>query len=413
MLTNSSVAITGMGVVSALGIGLEAFDSALRTGNSGICQKVSDDDVDVWAPLPDCNVVSQCEKLGVDEATIKRLTRVSHRSSKGLKCSLVAATEAWKQAGLEYLDGEQVGLIIAGNNLTNNETVDTYQRLLQGKHVRPSYAVQFLDTNYVGVISEALSLYGEGYSIGGASASGGVAIAQGRRAILSGDVSAVLIVGVPMLLSRAELSAFYSAGALYQGGVTDDPSLASCPFDQGAAGFVYGQAAAALVLEPYERAGERALAILKSATMALDANHSTNPRIETEKKVMQAAMKQASLKPCDIDLVSTHGTSSALGDKVEASALSGVFDQVGARPWINATKSLTGHCLSSAGIIEAVAAVLQLRGCYMHPNPTLYRPINSSLSWVGNRAQQCQFQAVMSNSFGFGGINSSQIFTLT
>lgn len=412
MLAKSPVSITGMGVVSSIGVGLEKFDLALRAGNSGICQNKSDD-IDVWAPLPDCDLISQCEKLGVDELTIKRLVKVSYRSSNALKCSLVAATEAWKQADLESLDGDKVGLIVAGNNLTNKETIDTYCQLQKGRHVRPSYAVQFLDTNYVGTISEALILYGEGYSIGGASASGGIAIAQGRRAILSGDVSAVLIVGVPMLLSRVELSALHSAGALYQGDTIDKPSLASRPFDQDAAGFVYGQAAAALVLEPYDRAEKRSLAILKSATMALDANHSTNPSIETEKKVMQATIKQASLEPRDIDLVSTHGTSSMLGDKIEAAALSEVFDHVGARPWLNATKSLTGHCLSSAGIIEAVAVVLQLRGNYMHSNPTLHRPINNSLSWIGNQSRQCQFQNVMSNCFGFGGINSSQIFTLS
>jgi malonyl-ACP decarboxylase len=163
--------------------------------------------------------------------------------------------------------------------------------------------------------------------------------------------------------------------------------------------------------EPSKAPG-RELAVLRGASLGLDGNRSADPSVEGEKRAMRGALDQAGMAPGDVDFVSTHGTSSALGDKVEAAALREVFGAAGAGPWLNATKALTGHCLSAAGVVEAVAAVLQLRGGYLHPNPALRSPIDVSLRWVGASARPSVSRVAMSNSFGFGGINSSQIFSL-
>lgn len=414
MTGQPAVAITGLGAVTALGVGAAALDVGLRAGASGI--RVRDGGASppsVWAPLPEVEVLVEGERAGLGEDVLRRLRRVARHPSPGVRCALLAAVEAWQQAGLDRRRGDTLGLVVAGSNLANAEVAESNRRAFAGKQVRPGYAARFLDSDHVGAISEALSIFGEGYTIGGASASGGLAIAHGRRAILSGAVSAVLVVGAPMLLSPAELSALDAVGALFRQRAPDVPSRACRPFDQRAAGFVYGQGAAAVVLEPSESAfgaPARPLALLRGASMGLDGNRSTDPSVEGETRAMREALAQAGLAPDQVDFVSTHGTSSALGDRVEAAALREVFGAAGG-PWLNATKALTGHCLSAAGLVGAVAAVLQLRGGYLHPNPNLEHPIDPSLGWVGAEARAHTSRVAMSNSFGFGGISSSQIFT--
>jgi len=416
MIRGAPVAVTGLGAVTAIGIGQAAFDSALRAGRSGICQRDSGEaPPSVWAPLPRADVLSKAAKLSIGEALARRVQRSGHRSSLGLQCALLAAAEAFQQAGLDRYSDGHVGLIVAGSNLSNQDVVESYARSLSGKQVRPGYAAQFLDSDHVGTISEALLIFGEGYTVGGAAASGGVAIALARRAILSGEMSAVLVVGAPMMLSTVELSALSAVGALYRDEAPEEPGHSCKPFDETASGFVYGQGAAAMVFEPCDGSTERrerTLAVLRGASMRLDGNRATDPSVEGEKRVMCEALAQAGMVPGDVDFISTHGTSAPLGDKVEATAIREVFDASGG-PWLNSTKALTGHCLSAAGVVGAVATVLQLRGGYVHSNPTLRSPIDPSLAWVGTLARESAIRVAMSNSFGFGGVNTSQVFALT
>lgn len=412
---SDQIAVTGIGAVSALGCGAGQLLDGLRAGRCGI--RAGADaalDLQLLAPLPECDTGAAAGALGLDAALADKLQALGHRAGPARRSALLAAAEAWQQAGCSA-DSARVGLIVAGSNLDQQGAAQAFQRVAAGKAVRPSYAAQFMDTDYVGAISAALGVRGEGYAVGGASASGGVALAQARRALLSGDVDAVLVVGVPMMLSNAELGALRAVGALYAGAVPEAGRFACRPFDRGAAGFVYGQASAALVLElnGAVRAARRApLALLAGAAMGLDANHSTNPSVDGEAAAMRRALAQAGLEPADIALVSAHGTSSVLGDQIEAQALRAVFGQAGRGPRINMPKSLLGHCLAGAGVLEAVALVLQLRHRFAHANPALEDPIDGALRWVGKKAEECTLRAAMSNSFGFGGINTCQIFTL-
>ena len=126
---------------------------------------------------------------------------------------------------------------------------------------------------------------------------------------------------------------------------------------------------------------------------------------------MLEALRQSGFDREQVDFVSAHGTSSALGDRVEAAALRELFGSVRDRPWVNATKALTGHCVSAAGLIAAVAVVLQLAGAYVHGNPHLERPVDRTLAWVGPTWRAQSSRVALTNSFGFGGINSSQVFS--
>ncbi|VWC72339.1 polyketide beta-ketoacyl:acyl carrier protein synthase [Burkholderia lata] len=414
-MTAPALAVTGLGAVSACGPGTTALLEAMRAGRVGIeAGAALGLQASALAPLPDCDIARDAGVLGIDATLAANLQRHAHRAGHARRATLLAAAQAWCQAG-STAAADRVALIVSGSNLDQQGVAESMARAMEGRAVRPGYAGEFMDTDHVGAVSEALGIRGEGYAIGGASASGGVALAHARRALLSGEVDAVLVVGVPMMLSSAELQALAAAGAMYRGAAPRAGECVCRPFDRAAAGFVYGQASAAMVLEPEAAVhgrGGRTLARLAAAAMGLDANRSTNPSVPGEVGAMRRALSQAGLDAAAIDLVSAHGTASLLGDRTEATALAEVFAEAGCRPAINMPKALFGHCLASAGLLEAVALVLQMRAGFAHGNPALDTPIDDRLDWVGTHARACRAVAAMSNSFGFGGINSSQIFTL-
>ncbi|WP_265282402.1 beta-ketoacyl synthase N-terminal-like domain-containing protein [Verminephrobacter aporrectodeae] len=407
--------MTGLGAVSACGLGTPALLDAMRAGRVGIeAGAALGLQASALAPLPDCDIARDADALGIDATLAANLQRHAHRAGQARRATLLAAAQAWCQAG-STAAADRVALIVSGSNLDQQGVAESMARAMEGRAVRPGYASDFMDTDHVGAVSEALGIRGEGYAIGGASASGGVALAHARRALLSGEVDAVLVVGVPMMLSNAELQALAAAGAMYRGSAPRAGECVCRPFDRAAAGFVYGQASAAMVLEPdaaVRGRGGRPLAHLAAAAMGLDANRSTNPSVQGEVSAMRRALSQAGLDAAAIDLVSAHGTASLLGDRTEATALAEVFAEAGCRPAINMPKALFGHCLASAGLLEAVALVLQMRAGFAHGNPALDTPIDDRLDWVRTHARACRVVSAMSNSFGFGGINSSQIFTL-
>ncbi|KUZ73262.1 hypothetical protein WI36_16035 [Burkholderia ubonensis] len=410
-----ALAVTGLGAVSACGLGTAALLDAMRAGRVGIEPGAAHGlPASALAPLPDCDIARDAGALGIDAALAARLQRNAHRAGQARRATLLAAAQAWCQSGSLAAAG-RVALIVSGSNLDQQGVAESMSRTMEGRAVRPGYASDFMDSDHVGAVSEALDIRGEGYAIGGASASGGIALAHARRALLSGEVDAVLVAGVPMMLSGTELQALAAAGAMYRGPAPRAGECVCRPFDRAASGFVYGQASAAMVLEPEEAVrarGGRTLARLAAATMGLDANRSTNPSVQGEVGAMRRALSQAGLDAAAIDLVSAHGTASVLGDRIEATALAEVFAEAGCRPAINMPKALFGHCLASAGLLEAVALVLQMRAGFVHGNPALDTPVDDRLDWVGADARECRAVAAMSNSFGFGGINSSQIFTL-
>jgi malonyl-ACP decarboxylase len=414
-LTAPSIVVTGLGAVSALGVGSGALLEGMRAGRSGIGPCAAPDlSVPAIACLPECDIARDAAALGIDTALAATLQRIAHRAGNSRRAALLAAAQAWCQSGTRVA-ADRIALIVSGSNLDQSSIAQSMARVAGGRAVRPGYASDFMDTDNVGAISEALGIRGEGYVIGGASASGGIALAHARRALMSEEVDAVLVVGVPMMLSNAELSAMSSVGAMYRGPAPAPGEYVCRPFDRAASGFVYGQASAAMVLEREHAEGGsagRPLARLAAATMGLDANRSTHPSVQGEAGAMRRALSQAGLDVAAIDLVSAHGTASLLGDQVEAAALAQVFVESGCKPRMNMPKALVGHCLASAGLLEAVALVLQMRAGFAHANPALDEPVDDRHGWTGKHAQVCRPLAAMSNSFGFGGINSCQIFTL-
>ncbi|HEX4954751.1 MAG TPA: beta-ketoacyl synthase N-terminal-like domain-containing protein [Thermoanaerobaculia bacterium] len=400
-----AVVITGLGVVSAVGVGLDAFRAALESGHSALAGAGAPAEVELGGF--DLEAAMAARPAG-SEPLRARVQRLGRRGPPGVRLALAAALEAWEGAGLDTSRPapEEASLVVAGNNLHGRlgwEQRASWER--NPAFVSPRLALQFQDTDLVGVLSEALELRGEGSTVGGASASGNLALLHGRRLLAAGDARVCLVVGPMSDLSPLEKQSFRNLGAMTEPG--------ECrPFDRASRGFAYGQGTAAVVLEPEAaalRRGARVLAELAAGALALDGRALADPTVAGEVRVMREALRRAGRSAAEVSYVNAHGTGSPLGDAVEARALAEVFAGVQPGPWINSTKALTGHCLSAAGVIEAVATVLALRDGRVHANPGLREPIEPRLRFVGRRAEQGELRLALSNGFGFGGINSSLV----
>lgn len=421
--------VTGMGMLTPISVGVQAFTEAIRKGQSAIdfvdgagagagfgaspgARAGVDAQVVLGAELRDLNFTARLTDHAVlGEQVLERARRIARRAPLTVQASVLVALEAWQHAGLHRASAapDRVSILVAGNNLAGRYVEDMARRFDRGPGlVRPTFALQYQDSNHVGVVSAVLPIAGEGSTVGAASASGSVALAQAARTIAVGAADVCVVIGALSELAGVERASYLNLGAMAAGRL-DWPAAAQCrPFDVDRAGFVPGHGAACVVLESSASAARRGavpLAALLGQAVRLDGNHSADPSRPGEVGVMRAALATAGLAAGDVQYVNTHGTGSPLGDDTEAAALSEVFDGHTDRVWISATKALTGHCLSSAGVVEAVATVVQLRGGFVHPNPHLDRPI-APLRFAGAVAEIADLEVALSNSFGFGGINA-------
>jgi malonyl-ACP decarboxylase len=420
MLTNNNVGITGMGIISSIGDDVTSFCKSLKNGKSGINKtsngkepKVS---VDIAGEIQNFSFLESLNRLqNVPNEKIKIAKRLGQRAPFVVQTSIISALEAWHNAQLfsNKLPSNQIGLIVAGQNTTQNYQYDLISKFKENpEYLSPRYALEFLETNQVGVLSELFEIKGEGFAVGGASATGNVGIINGYRLVRSGLVDVCLVVGVVADLSPMDIQGFINIGAMGGKKFICQPQEACRPFDSQHEGFIYGQASACIVLESESSAMKRGVqfqAEMKSGSLNLDGNSSSDPNVDGETQAMLAALSLAGLPATDIDYVNTHGSSSSLGDKTEAEAIRKVFGNHTAKLWLNATKGLTGHCLYSAGVVEAIATVVQMKGEFLHPNKNLENPIRNDLKFCGADAVNHKIDIAMSNSFGFGGINTSII----
>jgi len=413
------VVITGMGIVSSIGDNVSAFCAALREGRSGIAHRAGGDPklaMPIAAEIPNSSFVEKLEAVpGLSAEVARKARRLGQRAPFPIQTSILSATEAWLSAQLFSipLAPERVGLIVAGQNTTHKHQFDLIPSFREDpEYLSPRYALEFLETNQVGVLSDLFRIRGEGFAVGGASATGNVGIIKAFQAIRAGLLDACLVVGVVADLSPLDIQGFINIGAMGGKQFLHQPEKACRPFDARHEGFIYGQACACLVLESARSASWRGVpvhAAVVGASLNLDGNSSADPNVEGEMKAMTAALDLAGLSPGDVDYLNTHGSSSPLGDRAEAEAVSRVFGNSGSRVWLNATKGLTGHCLWSAGVVELVATVLQMKEGFLHPNRNLDEPIHDGLRFCGTEARELRIDVAMSNSFGFGGINTSVV----
>lgn len=410
--SHSDFVVSGVGVTSAIGQGKAAFLPALLAGQHRF---------DVMhrpgrqRPVPDGAAAdvgqargflgAEIPALSIPESISRSLLRTASFSGQ---VALATLYEAWEDAGLDRVARERIGLVVGGSNFQQRELVlahDSYRG--RETFLRPTYGMSFMDSDVCGMCTEVFGIRGMAYTVGGASASGQLAVLEAIHAVESGRVDVCIAMGALMDLSYWECQGFRSLGAMGSDRYADEPARACRPFDRDRDGFIFGEACGVVVVERLasaERSGHSPYASLSGWAMGMDANRNPNPSVEGEVAAIKGALARAGLSAADIDYVNPHGTGSTIGDITELDT----FRQCGlAHAYLNATKSIIGHGLSAAGVVELIAVLLQMKAGSLHPTRNLDNPFDTTFKWVGSEAVSHSVENALNLSMGFGGINTA------
>lgn len=406
------VVVTGMGVVSPFGVGVDLFWDNLVKGNSGIKPisliDLSRHEVRFGGEFTDFN-----PELYLDKKEAKRMDRYS-------QFAMVAAQEAWKDSGLDMskTDPTRVGVIF-GSASGGMDTIEKNHITIleKGPSKCSPFTVPMMIVDIAaGRISIMLGAKGVNKAVVTACATASHSIGDAFRAIMYGDADVVFAGGSEAPLTSLAMAGFASARTLSRR--NDEPTKASRPFDKDRDGFVMAEGAGILVLEELEHAlarGAKIYAEFLGYGASADANDIVAPCADGDgaARAMQLALEDAGLKPEDVKYVNAHGTSTGLGDVAETLAIKKVFgDYAKNGLLVSSTKSMTGHALGAAGGIEAVACVKAMQADTAPPTINLDNPDEQcDLDYVANVARKIDdLDVAMSNSFGFGGHNASLVF---
>lgn len=413
-MTGPGSMLVSSGVQCAIADGVENFAEAVRDSRTAFSTRAPSEGLPGgYGGWIRHDLAERTRALrDVSPGLLQASAAVRRRGSRTTCLAVMAAVEAWTNAALpdvlDHEDSTRTGLIIAGTNLDLARAHAEGRRLRAGRPARPSYAAQMWDSNLAGVVSDVLTLRGECAVVGGSSASGNVALIQAMRWIRWGVVDRCLVVAPSTVLDEAERSAFTGMGVV--GEPIPDDAHGSHPFDVRHRGFVLAEGAAAVVLEHPQVAAARGLhptVALTGGATRMHATSSTDPDADTEAATMVAALGDAGQTHADVDLISAHATSTPAGDLAEAEAITAVFGAT--IPPVIATKALTGHTLGAAAVIELLAAAIALDDGVAHGTPGFTQPHDPQLPVVPPTGTRGTFRVALSNSYGFGGINSSVV----
>jgi malonyl-ACP decarboxylase len=311
-------------------------------------------------------------------------------------------------AELDNVAPERIGLVVGGSNLQQRDLVQVHDAYRgREQFLRPTYGMSFMDSDLCGLCTEAFGIRGFAYTVGGASASGQLAVIEAIHAVESGRVDACIAIGALMDLSYWECQGLRSLGAMGSDRYANEPASACRPFDRDRDGFIFGESCGVVVIEKRrsaQRSGRPPYALLSGWAIAMDANRNPNPSVEGEVAAIKAALEHAKLTPGTIDYINPHGTGSAIGDVTE---LEGIRRCGLGHARLNATKSIIGHGLSAAGTVEMIAVLLQMKEGKLHPTRNLENPIEPSFEWTGSHAVPHTMENALNLSLGFGGINTA------
>jgi 3-oxoacyl-(acyl-carrier-protein) synthase len=411
------VVITGLGVITTLGETPAEYFEALTAGRSGVTR---------WRDVDE----RVCSRIGGDmsgfdlEAHLARAGGAYPpgpvaRAKKSLRATplagrltAAAALQAFVDARFDAAtDPHRLGHVLGGHNLQlryQHENYETFRE--EPDFIDPLFGLMALDTDVLSVTSEVLGVKGATMTVGAACASGNAALLAAFDLLRCGRADAVVVSGAAMDLDAVWLQGWAIMEALSFRSFNDAPGRASRPFDRRREGFVPSVGAAAVVLETVANArarSARAHAALLGGRSTSAASRSTRPDLDSQALAMGGALADAGVSPAQVDYINAHATSTPLGDAVEVAAIKRVFGRRAYEVPINATKSMVGHCLTSASMVEMVATVLQLKHSLVHPTINLDEPDPSlDLDFVPHQARPHEIRVALSNAFGFGGLNS-------
>lgn len=412
-----------MSVNTPLGDTLESFYAGLIAGRSAIGPwKFFDTSKcysKVGADLSDYDVKKKLASFEpiLPKEMYKRLKKLMSCAPFSTRLSLLLAAEAWREAGLigQDVDLEQTGVIVAGHNINSNYNfLNRNQYEEEPDYIDAQLALHNLDTDHAAICSELVGAKGPIYTVGGACASGNIALRCAIDEMVAHDYERVLIVASALDMAPMDLHAMAMLGAISYQSFNEAPYHACRPFDTKREGFVPAHGGAVLVVETLEAAKKRGAHIhaevLGSESNA-DANHLPNPSEEGQTRLMTRLLKRCSIKPEQVDYINMHATSTPLGDKTETRSIKNVFGEHAYKLKVNATKSMLGHCCWAAATVETVAAILQMQNGKLHPSINIEEmDPEIDLDVCNGKAVEHKVNIFMKNSFGFGGINAVSLF---
>jgi 3-oxoacyl-[acyl-carrier-protein] synthase II len=405
------VVVTGIGIISPVGNNLNDFWNSLVNGVSGAD----------YITLYDASRFKTrfaCEVKGFDPT--KHLDRKEARKiDRFTQFALVASDQAMADAGLnkDNINPDRVGVVFGsgiGGVQTFQQEVMDFARGDGTPRFGPFFIPKMILDIAAGQISIRHNLRGPNFAVVSACATSSNAMMEAFNLIRLGKADILLVGGSEAAVNEAGMGGFVSMKALSER--NDDPKTASRPYDKDRDGFVMGEAGGVIVLERLEHAIARGAKIyceMAGAGATADAYHITAPHPEGlgALNVMKQALEDANMKAEDIDYINTHGTSTPLGDGAEVKAILGVFGDYSYKLNISSTKSMTGHCLGAAGVVEAIASIQAVVHDIVPPtiNHFTHDPDIPDLNFTFNKAQRRTVRAALSNTFGFGGHNACVI----
>ncbi len=403
------VVITGMGIISPLGIGVDEYWQSLSTGRSGV------------GPITQFDASGYKVRIAAEVKGFEPTDYVDRKSARRMdrfaQLSVAAAGMAAENAGLDVAaDAENIGVLVA-SGIGGVKTFEKETAVLLEKgpgRISPFFIPMEIANMASAQVSIHLGARGPVSTVCTACSAAANAIGDAFEIVKRGAADVMLSGGSEASISPVGIASFAQMGAL--SARNDEPERASRPFDSGRDGFVMGEGSAILVLEERERAlarGARILAEVVGYGMTGDAFHMSlpEPSGENQARAMLAALKEAGLRSADIDYINAHGTSTPPGDRIETLSIKLALGDHAGKVAVSSTKSMMGHCLGASGALEAAACVLAIDNGIIPPTINLENPDpECDLDYVPNKARSQQVEVAASNSFGFGGHNVTLIF---
>jgi 3-oxoacyl-[acyl-carrier-protein] synthase II len=412
------VVITGLGMLTPLGCGVEPTWRRIVAGESG-ASKIEKFDV---SDLP-CKIAASVPR-GNGDASYNPDDWMEPKEQRKVDDFIVyamcAARQAIEDSGWKPQTHEEqtrTGVLI-GSGIGGIEGIAETAIILKEKgprRVSPFFIPGRLINLASGYVSIEFGLKGPNHAVVTACSTGAHAIGDAARLIALDDADVMLAGGTESPINRISMAGFAACRALSTG-FNDTPEKASRPYDMARDGFVMGEGAGVVVLEEYEHAKARGAKIYAEVVgygLTGDAHHITAPAQDGDGafRCMSAAIKRAGISPGDIDYINAHGTSTPLGDEIELGAVQRVVGNAAARISMSSTKSSIGHLLGAAGAVEAIFSVLAIRDNTAPPTINLENPsVETAIDLVPNQARKRDINIALSNSFGFGGTNASLVF---
>lgn len=407
-MSKRRVVVTGLGLITPVGIGVKESWANIINGQSGI-GKITKFDCSTF-PSQIAGEVKNFDPLAYIPPKDAR------RMDTFIQFGIAAGIEAFKDSGIEVNDnnseriGVSVGSGIGGINLIES-TSDVFD---EGgvRKVSPFFIPGTIINMISGNLSIMLNLKGPNVSIVTACTTGTHSIGDAARMIEYGDADVMLAGGSEAAITELSVAGFSAAKALSSR--NDDPKTASRPWDKDRDGFVIGEGAGVMVLEEYEHAKQRGAKIyaeLSGYGMSADAYHITAPNMDGPRRSIVNALKNANINKDNVQYINAHGTSTPLGDLNETNAIKATFGDFAKKLVVNSTKSMTGHLLGGAGGIESVFTVLAIHNQISPPTINIFnQDPECDLDYCANEARSMKIDVALKNNFGFGGTNGSLVF---